>query len=196
MNSLITVIKLTKLDWSFIIGFFLIAISIGIYTSRSAGKSEENFFLGGRSMPWWLLGFSMVATTFSTDTPNFVTDNAMMKISAESPSSAVIMSVAESVSKEDVDDQVRCVRKTDVHLQCDDVANFVDQVTRFRGVHCQASCHAACSRRKAAKSKASPSTVAALRRSRLRQQLGGAITFGANQNDCRTGEAESRARRS
>ncbi|MDD7986400.1 Na+:solute symporter [Lentisphaera marina] len=74
MNSIFTAITLTPLDWSFIIGFFLVAIGIGIYTSRSAGKSEEDFFLGGRSMPWWLLGFSMVATTFSTDTPNFVTD--------------------------------------------------------------------------------------------------------------------------
>ena len=67
-------IKLETLDLSIIFGFFAVAIGIGIYTSRSAGKSEEDFFLGGRSMPWWLLGFSMVATTFSTDTPNFVTD--------------------------------------------------------------------------------------------------------------------------
>ena len=74
MNHLMANITLTGLDWSFIIGFFIIAFGIGIYTSRSAGKSEEDFFLGGRSMPWWLLGFSMVATTFSTDTPNFVTD--------------------------------------------------------------------------------------------------------------------------
>ena len=74
MNHLMANITLTGLDWSFIIGFFVVAIGIGIYTSKSAGKSEEDFFLGGRSMPWWLLGFSMVATTFSTDTPNFVTD--------------------------------------------------------------------------------------------------------------------------
>ena len=74
MNTILSNITMTGLDWSFVGGFFIIAIGIGIYTSRSAGKSEEDFFLGGRSMPWWLLGFSMVATTFSTDTPNFVTD--------------------------------------------------------------------------------------------------------------------------
>ena len=67
-------ITMTGLDWTFVIGFFVVAIGIGIYTSKSAGQSEEDYFLGGRSMPWWLLGFSMVATTFSTDTPNFVTD--------------------------------------------------------------------------------------------------------------------------
>lgn len=41
---------------------------------RNAGKSTSQFFLSGRNMPWWLLGLSMVATTFSTDTPNLVTD--------------------------------------------------------------------------------------------------------------------------
>ena len=74
MNVTLATITLTTLDWSFIIGFFIIALAIGIYTSRQAGKSEADFFLGGRTMPWWLLGFSMVATTFSTDTPNLVTN--------------------------------------------------------------------------------------------------------------------------
>ncbi len=74
MNLLFNNINLQTIDWIFIFGFFAIAIGIGIYTSRSAGKSESEYFLGGRSMPWWLLGFSMVATTFSTDTPNLVTD--------------------------------------------------------------------------------------------------------------------------
>jgi Na+/proline symporter len=41
---------------------------------RGAGKSAADFFLSGRNMPWWLLGISMVATTFSADTPNLVTD--------------------------------------------------------------------------------------------------------------------------
>jgi Na+/proline symporter len=62
------------IDWSFIFGFFVVALVIGVIVSKQAGKSESDFFLGGRSMPWWLLGFSMVATTFSTDTPNFVTN--------------------------------------------------------------------------------------------------------------------------
>jgi hypothetical protein len=46
----------------------------GLYFARRAGRETSEFFLGGRSMPWWLLGTSMVATTFSTDTPNLVTD--------------------------------------------------------------------------------------------------------------------------
>ncbi|MBK1792396.1 sodium:solute symporter family protein [Persicirhabdus sediminis] len=60
------------LDWGIIAGFFIVSLGIGVWASRSAGKSSKEFFLGGRSMPWWLLGVSMVATTFSTDTPNLV----------------------------------------------------------------------------------------------------------------------------
>ena len=66
--------ELTTLDYAFIIGFFTIVLIIGIVVSKTAGKNTSEFFLSGRSMPWWLLGFSMVATTFSTDTPNLVTD--------------------------------------------------------------------------------------------------------------------------
>jgi len=47
---------------------------IGVWSSKKAGKSAKDFFLSGRDMPWWLLGVSMVATTFSADTPNLVTD--------------------------------------------------------------------------------------------------------------------------
>jgi len=65
---------LSTLDWSIIWGFFIIAIGIGLYVSSRAGKSASEFFLSGKNMPWWLLGISMVATTFSTDTPNLVTD--------------------------------------------------------------------------------------------------------------------------
>lgn len=65
---------ISTLDWSIIWGFFIIAIGIGLYVSRTAGKSASEFFLSGKNMPWWLLGISMVATTFSTDTPNLVTD--------------------------------------------------------------------------------------------------------------------------
>ncbi|MEM6263243.1 MAG: sodium:solute symporter family protein [Bacteroidota bacterium] len=64
----------TPLDWSILIGFMLISLGIGIYTARSSGKSSAEFFLSGRNMPWWLLGISMVATTFSADTPNLVTN--------------------------------------------------------------------------------------------------------------------------
>ncbi|PKP52034.1 MAG: Na+:solute symporter [Bacteroidetes bacterium HGW-Bacteroidetes-1] len=61
-------------DWTIVILFFIILITIGIWSSRNAGKSYNEFFLSGRNMPWWLLGISMVATTFSCDTPNLVTD--------------------------------------------------------------------------------------------------------------------------
>ncbi len=67
-------ITLTTIDWTILVTFFLIVLSIGYVASRSAGKSTSEFFLGGRGMPWWLLGISMVACTFSADTPNLVTD--------------------------------------------------------------------------------------------------------------------------
>jgi len=66
--------ELSTLDYSLIIGFFSIVLVIGIVVSKKSGKNTSEFFLSGRTMPWWLLGLSMVATTFSTDTPNLVTD--------------------------------------------------------------------------------------------------------------------------
>jgi Na+/proline symporter len=66
--------ELATLDWLIIFLFFAVSLGIGIYVSKTSGKSANEFFLSGRSMPWWLLGLSMVATTFSTDTPNLVTD--------------------------------------------------------------------------------------------------------------------------
>ncbi len=65
---------LAPIDWVIIAAFFLITMGIGLAAFRRSGKNSEEFFLSGRSMPWWLLGISMVATTFSTDTPNLVTD--------------------------------------------------------------------------------------------------------------------------
>lgn len=65
---------LTTVDWIFIIGFFIVSLAIGIIVAKQSGKSTAEFFLSGRNMPWWLLGISMVATTFSADTPNLVTD--------------------------------------------------------------------------------------------------------------------------
>ncbi|WP_417238407.1 sodium:solute symporter family protein [Bizionia sp.] len=67
-------VELSVLDVSLIISFFAITLFIGIYVSKQSGKSASEYFLSGRNMPWWLLGVSMVATTFSTDTPNLVTD--------------------------------------------------------------------------------------------------------------------------
>lgn len=65
---------LKPIDWSIIIAYFLFSLIIGLAASKRAGKSASEYFLSGRSMPWWLLGISMVATTFSSDTPNLVTD--------------------------------------------------------------------------------------------------------------------------
>jgi len=67
-------VELSTLDYTLIISFFAITLFIGIYVSKQSGKSSAEYFLSGKNMPWWLLGVSMVATTFSTDTPNFVTD--------------------------------------------------------------------------------------------------------------------------
>ncbi|PKB42729.1 Na+/proline symporter [Cellulophaga sp. RHA19] len=66
--------ELSALDYTLIIVFFTIVLGIGIVVSKKSGKSSSEYFLSGRTMPWWLLGLSMVATTFSTDTPNLVTD--------------------------------------------------------------------------------------------------------------------------
>ncbi|HLT50510.1 MAG TPA: sodium:solute symporter family protein [Arenibacter sp.] len=66
--------ELSTLDYSFIVVFFTIVLIIGITVSKKSGESSTEYFLSGRTMPWWLLGLSMVATTFSTDTPNLVTD--------------------------------------------------------------------------------------------------------------------------
>ncbi len=66
--------KLTTLDYAIIFAFFAITLIIGIVVSKRAGKNTDEFFLSGRNMPWWLLGFSMVATTFAADTPLYVAD--------------------------------------------------------------------------------------------------------------------------
>ncbi|MEL6123736.1 MAG: sodium:solute symporter family protein [Bacteroidota bacterium] len=64
---------LSTLDWTIVSVYFLFVLCVGIYVSRRAGGNVTDFFLSGRNMPWWLLGVSMVATTFSSDTPNLVT---------------------------------------------------------------------------------------------------------------------------
>ncbi len=67
-------ISLNTLDYILIIFFFAIILFIGFYVSKKSGKNTAEYFLSGRNMPWWLLGFSMVATTFAADTPLLVTD--------------------------------------------------------------------------------------------------------------------------
>lgn len=65
--------KLAWIDWAIIAVYFAISLSIGLYFTRRASRSTEQYFLGGRSIPWWLGGVSIVATTFSSDTPLLVT---------------------------------------------------------------------------------------------------------------------------
>src|SRR6056300_1736042 len=66
--------QLENIDWLIILAFFILSLVIGIIVSKKSGKDVTEFFLSGRKMPWWLLGISMVATTFWADTPNLVTD--------------------------------------------------------------------------------------------------------------------------
>lgn len=72
MSSLAVV--LAPIDWVIIFIFFAVSLGIGLVVAKRAGSSASEFFLSGRNMPWWLLGVSMVATTFAIDTPNLVTD--------------------------------------------------------------------------------------------------------------------------
>src|SRR6476660_9395881 len=65
--------KLTALDWSVVAAYFLFNLAVGFYYKSRAGTNTEEFFVGGRNVPWWLAGTSMVATTFAADTPLAVT---------------------------------------------------------------------------------------------------------------------------
>lgn len=65
--------QLSSLDWAVIALYFLFNIAIGFYYKARAGSNMDEFFLSGRSVPWWLAGTSMVATTFAADTPLAVT---------------------------------------------------------------------------------------------------------------------------
>ena len=64
---------LSNLDWTIVAIYFLFVLVVGIYVSRQSRSSVADYFLSGRNMGWLLLGISMVATTFSADTPNLVT---------------------------------------------------------------------------------------------------------------------------
>jgi Na+/proline symporter len=65
---------LSSLDWTVVIGITALTFLPALFLARRAGSSTAEFFTSGRAAPWWLLGVSMVATTFSTDTPNLVTN--------------------------------------------------------------------------------------------------------------------------
>ena len=71
MNESIT---LHIIDWLIIGGYIIFSLLIGIYFSKRAAKSTEEYFLSGRSLPWWIVGTSMVATTFAADTPLAITE--------------------------------------------------------------------------------------------------------------------------
>ena len=64
---------LTAVDWAVILAYFVLSLVVGVVFSGRAGTSSTEYFLSGRSMPWWLAGTSMVATTFAADTPLAVT---------------------------------------------------------------------------------------------------------------------------
>lgn len=66
--------KLQLIDWLIVAGTLIICFVPALFFGKRAGKSTSEFFVSGRSVPWWLAGLSMVATTFSSDTPNLVTD--------------------------------------------------------------------------------------------------------------------------
>ena len=65
---------LSSLDWTIVAASILVSFLPAVFLARRAGSSTTEFFTSGRSAPWWLVGVSMVATTFSTDTPNLVTN--------------------------------------------------------------------------------------------------------------------------
>ena len=60
------------LDWLIVILYLLFTLGLGLYLSRQGSKSLVDFFVSGRSLPWWLAGTSMAATTFSIDTPLYI----------------------------------------------------------------------------------------------------------------------------
>ncbi|HET9948834.1 MAG TPA: sodium:solute symporter family protein [Longimicrobiales bacterium] len=66
--------RLGTLDWMVVAIYGVVTVAVGLWFARRAGSGTAEYFVAGRSMSWWLLGTSMVATTFSTDTPNFVTN--------------------------------------------------------------------------------------------------------------------------
>jgi len=65
---------MTTIDWLIVVGYFVAAAAVGVVVMRRARGSTTDYFLGGRALPWWLAGTSMVATTFAADTPLAVTE--------------------------------------------------------------------------------------------------------------------------
>ncbi len=65
---------LQAIDWTIILLYILFSLGVGIYFAKRAGKSTQEYFLAGRTLPWWVVGTSMVATTFAADTPLAITE--------------------------------------------------------------------------------------------------------------------------
>ena len=65
--------QLSPIDWAVVGLYVLFAIGVGLYFTRRASRGIEEYFLSGRSLPWWIAGTSMVATTFAADTPLVIT---------------------------------------------------------------------------------------------------------------------------
>ena len=61
-------------DWTIIASYILFSLGVGIYFNKRAGSSTKEYFLSGQSLPWWVVGTSMVATTFAADTPLAITE--------------------------------------------------------------------------------------------------------------------------
>ncbi|HYG33929.1 MAG TPA: Na+:solute symporter, partial [Clostridia bacterium] len=66
--------QLHLIDWLIVLATLILCFFPALFFGKRAGKNTTEFFVSGRSVPWWLAGLSMVATTFSSDTPNLVTD--------------------------------------------------------------------------------------------------------------------------
>jgi SSS family solute:Na+ symporter len=66
--------QLQSIDWFIVAATLAVCFAPALFVARRSGRSTAEFFASGRSVPWWLAGLSMVATTFSSDTPNLVTN--------------------------------------------------------------------------------------------------------------------------
>src|ERR1043166_8382130 len=65
--------NVTAIDWAIVFAYFALSAGIGFAFTKKGGESLSEYFISGRAVPWWLAGASMVATTFSADTPLVVT---------------------------------------------------------------------------------------------------------------------------
>ena len=67
-------LSLHWVDWTIITSYILFSLGVGIYFNKRAGSITKEYFLSGQSLPWWVVGTSMVATTFAADTPLAITE--------------------------------------------------------------------------------------------------------------------------